>query len=999
MKGYPPELLLDEVNHRLRRDGQSLTEDELVEMITSSADPNDPARLAFHIQLSRWEGVADDTWTSDEDGVPTLPGTTARRTLVLRLLGLTEHAGTRIGDEYPLHEAETVVISDTPEDWQPWYTDERAGERTFYWDAYRGVLEKKIDPYAVERLDHASREIVRRLADPSRPEPYQAKGLVVGHVQSGKTANFTGVIAKAIDAGYRLIIVLTGTIEILRSQTQRRIDMELVGEENILGGIDPANADLLRTVDYAGTGDRDWIEGRFLRHGARPKDLRMPDILRLTTSQWDFKKLQAGLSVLDFRSGNELVDPRKPLFDPVNLPATDVRIAVVKKNKTVLKRLVADLEAIHTRLGEIPTLIIDDEADQASVNTVNPKRHKADADDRSAINGLIAELMRLLTRAQYVGYTATPFANVFVDPDDSADIFPKDFIVSLEPPAAYMGGLDFHDLDPIDGEMTFANSNEKAFVRDLTADGGDPAARDAEIRSSLDAYVLAGAIKLWRENATGKSGRFRHHTMLVHESVRQADHSDLAGLVDAAWSRAGYSEPSGLRRLHDLWRNDFLPVSEVRAGTEPFPRDWNELRPHIGTAIDRISRGASPVVVVNGDKDSDYAQADLDFQARDVWKILVGGAKLSRGFTVEGLTTSYYTRRTQAADTLMQMGRWFGFRPGYKDLVRLYLGRNVSGPRGTQVDLYEAFTAIVRDEEDFRAELRSFQGLDEDGRPRVRPIDIPPMVFQSLPWLKPTGTNKMYNAYLTFKGEGGKVKDFFQQPRRSAHVNLRHFAAIEPLLDAAGDEGTFFTDFNNPYGARFGVVPTAALRAALERFEWNSKFEFGPTLEFMDRATLEGTLTEWVVLLPGLSGAAVASRRIGDRSELFSILERKRRPEREDVFSGSSPRQRRAMEIISGGIDPSGDRVDAKVKDAALRYPDAVRLHTATRGAFLLSFASDAAGPTRPSDLPDPVDPGDIATLFSLAFPRAAAPNGRIGFSVQVKGAGPVVSRVSSSSE
>ncbi len=190
--------------------------------------------------------------------------------------------------------------------------------------------------------------------------------------------------------------------------------------------------------------------------------------------------------------------------------------------------------------------------------------------------------------------------------------------------------------------------------------------------------------------------------------------------------------------------------------------------------------------------EKDYLQADINFQAGDVWKILVGGAKLSRGFTVEGLTISYYTRRTIAADTLMQMGRWFGYRPRYRDLVRLYIGRNVPAPRNEVIDLYKSFEAIVRDEEDFRDELRKFQGFEEDGRPRVRPMDVPPLVYQSLPYLKPTSTNKMYNAELTEQGEGGKVVDFNQQGEHDDAVNKKHFGAVETLLDAATTVGDFF---------------------------------------------------------------------------------------------------------------------------------------------------------------------------------------------------------------
>ena len=993
MREYGPDDLVYEVRHRLSRSGGGeATESDIVDLVVSD-DPNEPARLTFHIQLARWEDADLETWTATTDGLPTTPGTEARRTRIMERLGLGEASIARITDAFPRHESGTIVIHD-PQDWDPWFTSERMQGRGFYWDAYRRVLEENLDAYAVDAIDVATSAVVRRLADPTRPARYQAKGLVVGHVQSGKTANFTGVIAKAVDAGYRLVIVLTGTIEILRSQTQRRIDMELVGRENILGGIDPTDPGLVKDVDYAGTGDRDWVEGRFLVHGSRPRDLGHPDVVRLTSSRWDYARLAAGLSALDFRSGNQLKDPRRPLYDEANLYGTDVRIAVVKKNKAVLTKLVDDLKRIHTDLGEIPTLIVDDEADQASVNTVR-KLSSADKRERSAINQKLSELLRVLGRAQYVGYTATPFANVFVDPDDSEDIFPKDFIVSLEPPATYMGGRDFHDLEPLPEGVpaTVANSNERAWVRDIVSDADDEDARSAELRTALDSFVLSGAIKRWRADASGKPDRFRHHTMLIHESVSQAEHKALAHVVHDVWRRAGYSTPAGMRRLHELWRDDFLPVSRARAGDETLPEDFADLRRFIGPVVDAIQAGGRPIITVNGDKDSDYTQAGLDFQAGGVWKILIGGAKLSRGFTVEGLTTTWYTRRTYAADSLMQMGRWFGYRAGYRDLVRLFIGRNVPGPRKTVVDLYEAFGAIIRDEEEFRAELRAFQGADELGHPLVTPIQVPPLVFQSRPDIKPTGTNKMYNAVLAFKGEGGRVKDFFQQPPRRAKANPTHFAAVGPLLDAATMTGTFFDYDGNTYVARYGVVPSDVVKAALEKFRWRSGYEFAPTLQFLDQAVAEGTLTEFVVMVPEL-GTSV-ERIVGDRQGI-RVLRRNRRTDRDDEFSGSSPRQRCAMEIISGGITSDAHSRYRGTKQsftaAALAHPDAFDLHTATRGALLLTFAADpAGGDSDPKALPRAADPEDVATLFSLAFPRASAPHGRVGFTVRVKGAGAIV--------
>jgi hypothetical protein len=1002
MSKSEPKPMLKRVRFELEEAGvgDDFAETGLVDAI-SSTDVNAPARYEFHIQLSKWDALPDPTWATNS-----APYSQQRRDAILTALGFSEDAQERINHAFQVNLSGAVVISGKPADWDPWYDAETG--RSFYWDGYRGVLESKgWDPDAIGELNRTTDEVVKRLANPAREDPYESKGLVVGHVQSGKTANFTGVIAKAIDAGYKLVIVLTGTIELLRGQTQRRLDMELVGEENILGGVPRDNDELTASVDYIGDGDIDWYEGKFVSYGKDPKELGLPGIRRLTGAHDDYKLLKAGLGYLDFRQTDHLVDPARPLYDPQNLYRPDIRVAVVKKNSTVLRKLVHDLQSTKTDLGEIPTLIIDDEADQASINTTRPKKDKEkeseEEKERTAINRLIAQLLKELQRAQYVGYTATPFANVFVDVEDSEDIFPKDFIVSLEPPPGYMGGKAFHDLDrdtpdddgEPDEERTVANSNEKAFIRSLLAGPDDPEARDEEMLEALDAYVLAGAIKLHRASVLGQPKLFRHHTMLVHESVSTAEHALLANDIRRVWASAGYDLPMGLKRLQDLWTTDFRPVTAARAPEEPAIGSFAELIPFIGHAVDRIQEGVNPVIIVNGKAEKDYLQADINFQAGDVWKILVGGTKLSRGFTVEGLTVSYYTRKTIAADTLMQMGRWFGYRPGYRDLVRLYIGRNVPGPRKTVIDLYKSFEAIVRDEEDFREELRKFQGFDDDGRPRVRPMDVPPLVYQSLPYLKPTSSNKMYNAELTEQGEGGKVVDFNQQGEHDDKVNVHHFEAVQPLLDAADTEGKFFyineAGTPRPWNARYGVVDADALIEVVRKFQWANNFKFDPYLAFMRKAITEGTLKDWAIIVPEIDSLPI--RTVGGRD--LRIIRRYRRPDRPWQFSGSSTRQRDALLAISSGIDAETVDVDGEIASALElpEYAHVKELKIATSGALLLTFAGDsssarfhdAKGFTDPKKLPDPTDPKNIATLFSYALPLASAPAGRIAFTVRRK--------------
>ena len=272
-----------------------------------------------------------------------------------------------------------------------------------------------------------------------------------------------------------------------------------------------------------------------------------------------------------------------------------------------------------------------------------------------------------------------------------------------------------------------------------------PPRADQTVRllEALDTFVLTGAIKKYRETKDGLE--FKHHTMLVHLSVGKDDHQLLMSRIEALWKKAGYDSPSSYTpRLQRILDEDVRPVWEDRGrstGTS-LPKNLSELRPYLGAALDLIRKGKSPVLMVNSAEGSDVP----DFDGRGgVWKIVVGGTKLSRGYTIEGLTVSYFRRRTRMQDTLMQMGRWFGYRPGYSDLVRLYIGRSepVGKTGRTTIDLYREFEAICRDEEDFRGQLEMYEG-----KGGITPLQVPALVFNSHPRLRPTSLNKMYNAKI-----------------------------------------------------------------------------------------------------------------------------------------------------------------------------------------------------------------------------------------------------------
>ncbi|MFD7846107.1 Z1 domain-containing protein [Nocardia sp. NPDC059764] len=674
-----------------------------------SAGPADPLVQAWRRQLSVWDSLEHPVWSHAEAHTP------ARRADVYLALALSRELCDLFDAACPLPGASSTAVISTA--FTPWYSPDSQQHTAWYWPRYREHLSGKgWSPQAILSLDTAADTVVARLADPTQPQAYQSRGLVIGYAQSGKTANFTGVIAKAMDAGYRLVIVLGGSLNMLRDQTQRRLDQDLVGRENILRGISEYES------DYCD--DPQWVQREFLEFGGMPSTLGGFDIVRLTTGHDDYRSLRQAIDALEF----EKQQPDLPLYDARNLHRSSARLMVIKKNATVLGKLLRDLRALRTPLGEIPALIIDDESDQASVNTAGLKPDI----ERSAVNRAISDLLALLPRAQYVGYAATPFANVLLDPNGNTEIFPKDFIVSLPRPDGYMGPRDFHDLGAeFPGrERTVANSNELAHVRHLDFSRDDDT---LQLQRAIDTFVLTGAMKLFRQQRDGLgSNYFRHHTMLVYGSFTTEAHREMLGRATKLWWDAGYSAHGDHQRLRELFDTDIAPVSAVRSEGHAVPASYEELVPYIGPVVQRIGADKRPTLIINSDKD--ISTGDLDFDRRPIWKILIGGQKLTRGFTVEGLTVSYIRRYSSNPAALIQMGRWFGFHIGYRDLMRLYISRD-EGPRDRAIDLYQAFQDVCADEEAVRTKLAQSALALADTR-QLTPDEVPPLVAPHVPMLR-----------------------------------------------------------------------------------------------------------------------------------------------------------------------------------------------------------------------------------------------------------------------
>lgn len=521
------------------------------------------------------------------------------------------------------------------EDFQPWLHDARIKGKIgdFYWDRYRKLLgQKGIPKSVIDATDEVTDKVLDRLGNPSNPSRWSRRGMVVGHVQSGKTANYTGLICKAADAGYRLIVVIAGIHNNLRNQTQARIDEGFVGRDT--GRL--AHPNKAQRQKIIGVGAFDQRE--------------FP--VSLTNTLRDFNKATATTNTSQ--------------IGQYNVPV----VLVIKKNSSTLKNLLEWLKehSVHqgTQMVSQPMLLIDDEADNASINTSYSR------DEITKINGQIRELLSLFQRSCYVGYTATPFANIFIDPDTEdevlkQDLFPRHFIIGLDAPSNYFGAQKIFVENPGRHVRVISDHQETLPIKHKIDHNVDEIPESLE--SAIRAFIVARAIR----NARGQQSA--HASMLINVSrftdVQgriKAQVAELVGhirdavSVDAGKGTGALRNPE-ISALHQIWEEQYSDA-EVK---------WTEIQPRLYEVMAAIR-----VVEVNASRRSqplDYDNAG----EHGVTVIAIGGFSLSRGLTLEGLTISYFLRNSMMYDTLMQMGRWFGYRPGYEDLCRVWLPAEAAG--------------------------------------------------------------------------------------------------------------------------------------------------------------------------------------------------------------------------------------------------------------------------------------------------------------------------------
>ena len=734
---------------------------------------------------------------------------------------------------------------------KPWVNAARAGLDWEFWRRYRNWLtDKKGWPtVVVDKIDSLTDRVLDQLEAPMRHSPWDRRGLVVGQVQSGKTSHYTGLICKAVDAGYKFIVVLAGTHNSLRSQTQLRLDEGFLGLDSFK--------------------ERAWALNK--------------------------KRIGAGLfgntalQVAYLTNSEEKGDFSKRIAQQVWIPPGSAPILlVVKKNGSVLTNLVTWLEGqapMETADGkkvypDVPMLLLDDEADYASVNT-NETLYGADGrplteQEATKINTRIRELLRMFGRSAYVGYTATPFANVFIHPDvnttqSGRDLFPRHFILNLPAPSNYLGPVQVFGLgEETDGELEQNGLPTTRIIDDFHVDvpqdhkkGHYPLGLPPSLRRALLAFIISCATRAARRQGKEHNSMLVHVTRYTDVQDRVADllEQELIGVRNRILFDDGGRSDRILDELKSIWDLDFCPTTaEVdRLLDDPAMStvSWQSVSEALREAVAKIT-----VKKING-----TAKDVLDYFGNEegISVIAVGGDKLSRGLTLEGLTVSYYLRASRMYDTLMQMGRWFGYRPGYADLCRLY----------TTEELVSWYRHITIASEELRRDF------DEMVRADRTPEDFGLKVRAHPGSLIVTGAGKIRNHTKMRVSFSDRLIESYRISSARQHQQ-QNFLALGSLIGSLGDPESGSAHYLWK-GVRHEIVTTFLK----DLTGYPSAFDFAPArlAEFIENLVPEGELTHWNVCLinitenPGKSVAGLAvgySKRTPERGEPGQIQIKRR---------------------------------------------------------------------------------------------------------------------------
>jgi hypothetical protein len=642
----------------------------------------------------------------------------------------------------------------------------------------------------IESLDYETDQIIKKFPKPADHNFFNKKGLVVGYVQSGKTANFTHLISKAASIGYRFVIVLAGLTDTLRMQTQFRLDKELIGRNS-------AAIPDLQTIR--------WLPGEEKFHPLT----QLPD-KRVKNDNGDF------------------TPPVSNFTDQFN-NTTDITIAVIKKLartgnagtqfQSVIGSLINWIERAYdkTTIDSVPVLIIDDEADQASIDSTDP-----DADP-TVINHAIRKLISLFPKSVYVGYTATPFANVFINPANDymglEDLYPKDFIYSLPEPHEYFGSNRFFGIKNRDGEIAlieYLQDNEKAIINDESIDITD------KLKNALDTFIYSIIIRRFRNNDN-------YCGMMIHTDHRNQYHNTVYAktreyIFDLQCSWNTYNAfIEFINKSQSIGRLQGLVNVYPDYGYDKFHEEFNLIVNYLKETNDNRTKN---IRIINSREDKlDYLNEELKYL------ICIGGNIMSRGVTIEGLTVTYYLRDAMKYDTLLQMGRWFGYRKGYEDLLRIYTTNRIANH----------FEFVMAVEDDLRNEVNRYI---EEG---LTPIDFAPKVIAHM---RMQPTSKMGNSKLT--------KSYSQQTIQTIYFN-RAINIIEynynigkELIEKYADKFISTESFDYKFIAR--EANTVDLLKFIEAYSYSNhnSFDIHDILKYIDQRINEGEIKNFNILLSGI---------------------------------------------------------------------------------------------------------------------------------------------------
>lgn len=701
-----------------------------------------------------------------------------------------------VGEKRKIITGQPPIVVTTNEERKNLVTKGRLEGCDYYWPRFKRSIEQKIGKDVAKSVDEAVNRVCLQLPDPLQDEGFICKGMVIGDVQAGKTNNYTALINKSADLGYRLIIVLTGVTEPLRSQTQARLDKDFVGRESVADRNKPS----LKDVGV----------------GRDPMTISGKTPYSLTDSK------------LDFLSRNNV---------PVETQGSPV-LVVTKKNHHVLTSILRWLQSQKTEgsgLFEQPTLIVDDEADNASVNTAD------EGEDPKAINGLIRSIISTCDKVSYVAYTATPFANVFIDPDTQEggmiDLFPSHFIVCLDPPSNYCGGRFFYSQ----GDEYF---RESSFVRRSIYDCESfiplkhkadlkPTAIPDSMKEALASFFVASAIKdIRRKNGLLAPDREKFDSCLINVSRFTAVQTDLAipvsNFVDELWRDAVTSNEKGyafqlMRRVYDIHYKNVVNVDEK----------WSE----VAIALSQIDE---PVIKTVHSKTKD--ELDYSSSTAPTKVVAIGGFKLSRGLTLDGLTVSYFYRRSMMYDTLMQMARWFGYRDGYRDLLRLY----------TTPDARDWYAHITEATDELKRDLLEMEGTG------LEPKDFGIKVRSHEDSLIITAKNKMRTATeINDKvSYANKLKETFFVDRRTEQ-NRRDIKTVERFFaDKKANIQRYEVNKNGE--PKFYLIPSVSAAEGLNllnslNLDWGNDWARTNRLQKYLQAHANGSLRNWDIAFQSTS--------------------------------------------------------------------------------------------------------------------------------------------------